>query len=93
MDHYLDIEILPDPEFDTTTLMNALYSKLHRALTKMGSDQIGVSFPHSKKTPGELLRVHASKVGLEQLMRQNWLKGLHDYTKISAISCIPFVMC
>ena len=32
MDHYLDIRLLPDPEFPAPLLMNALFTKLHRAL-------------------------------------------------------------
>lgn len=32
MDHYLDIRVLPDPEFSAQTLLEALFAKLHRAL-------------------------------------------------------------
>ncbi|MET0043908.1 MAG: type I-F CRISPR-associated endoribonuclease Cas6/Csy4, partial [Candidatus Thiodiazotropha sp. 6PLUC3] len=30
MDHFQDLQILPDPEFSTPMLMNALFAKLHR---------------------------------------------------------------
>ena len=32
MDAFVDLTLLPDPEFPATTLMNALFSKLHRGL-------------------------------------------------------------
>ncbi len=45
MDHYLDIQVLPDPEFPPSMLLNALYAKLHRVLVSSGRRDIGVSFP------------------------------------------------
>jgi CRISPR-associated endonuclease Csy4 len=49
MDHYLEIRLLPDPEFPATTLMNALFSKFHRGLASHGEGAIGVSFPDVKE--------------------------------------------
>jgi CRISPR-associated endonuclease Csy4 len=89
MDHYVDIEVLPDPEFNSTTLMNALYAKLHRALAAVGDGEIGVSFPRAGKTPGNLLRLHARREALTRLMAQSWLRGLNDYTHSSQISEVP----
>lgn len=45
MDHYFDLRVLPDPEFNTEMLMAALFAKLHRALGARGKGDIGVSFP------------------------------------------------
>ena len=45
MDHYVDIDVQPDPEFPAHQLMEALYAKLHRALMAHNSTSIGVSFP------------------------------------------------
>lgn len=89
MDHYIDIKVLPDPEFNATTLMNALYAKLHRALVNLQSDSLGVSFPEAKKTPGSLLRLHGSNSNLVALMRENWLLGLRDYTLASDPMAVP----
>ena len=89
MDHYVDIKVLSDPEFDTTTLINALYSKLHRVLAATDEGNVGVSFPNSKKTPGDLLRLHAEQSVLEQLMDNGWLKGLSDYTHVAVIKVVP----
>ena len=89
MDYYIDITVLSDPEFDTTTLMNALYSKLHRVLAATDEEKVGVSFPNLKNTPGDLLRLHAEQSVLEQLMDRNWLKGLGDYTCVTEIKVVP----
>ncbi|MDS0116062.1 type I-F CRISPR-associated endoribonuclease Cas6/Csy4, partial [Enterobacter hormaechei subsp. steigerwaltii] len=45
MDHYIEIRVLPDPEFSEEMLMPALMAKLHRALGQRGKGDIGVSFP------------------------------------------------
>lgn len=36
MDHYIEIRVLPDPEFTEEMLMAALMAKLHRALGQRG---------------------------------------------------------
>lgn len=45
MDYYLDIKLMEDLEFSAPILMNALFSKLHRALVEVSQGEIGVSFP------------------------------------------------
>jgi len=89
MDHYFEIHLLPDPEFRESVLMNVVFSKLHRALVEGGNGCVGVSFPHSKKTLGDILRLHGNAEDLRELVGMNWLKGLTDYTRISTISEIP----
>ena len=89
MNHYIDIKVLPGPEFNTPTLMNAVYSKLHGALAALDGNSIGVSFPGLLKTPGPLLRIHSEQATLNDLMRLNWLKGLGDYTQVTPIKPVP----
>ncbi|GED23780.1 type I-F CRISPR-associated endoribonuclease Cas6/Csy4 [Halomonas halmophila] len=94
MDHYLDIRLRPDPEFPTGMLMNALYSKLHRALFDLQADDIGVSLPDHKtgvraRTPGDRLRLHAYRSRLEQLMALPWLAGMRDHVELADIAPIP----
>lgn len=84
MDYYIDIEVLPDPEFLETTLMNALFAKLHRALVQVSYGEIGVSFPDVAKNLGSVLRVHGTEAALSRLSELNWLQGLRDYTAVSA---------
>jgi len=94
MDHYLDIRLRPDPEFPASMLMNALYSKLHRALYDLQADDIGVSLPDHKtgvraRTPGDRLRLHARKERLEQLMALSWLAGMRDHVELTDIAPVP----
>ncbi len=58
MDHYIEIRVLPDPEFSEEMLMAALMAKLHRALGQRGKGDIGVSFPAHGIKPGAVLRLH-----------------------------------
>lgn len=92
MDHYIDITVLPDPEFPATTLMNALFAKLHRGLVDHGERDIGVSFPEvvqSKRTLGQRLRLHGDSASLDRLMANGWMHGLHDHITITPIQPVP----
>jgi len=95
MDHYVDIQLLPDPEFLETMLMNELFSKLHRALGKHGQGKIGVSFPEHFKTPdhvktlGSQIRLHGGKEVLEEFMQTRWITGMTDYCRVSDVRPVP----
>ncbi|MEJ1438741.1 MAG: type I-F CRISPR-associated endoribonuclease Cas6/Csy4 [Candidatus Sedimenticola sp. (ex Thyasira tokunagai)] len=92
MDHYLEIRLLPDPEFAPSVLMNALFAKLHRALAKSSSKMIGISFPdvqHEKPTLGNRLRLHGKAENLQHLMDLEWLTGMRDHTTTSGLKPVP----
>lgn len=89
MDHYLDIRVLPDPEFGQVDLLNALYAKLHRVLPSMTQGRVGVSFPNHKRTLGECLRLHGTLADLLNLCEVNWLQGLRDYIRLSEPTPVP----
>lgn len=89
MDNYVEIQILPDPEFSTNTLMNVLFEKLHLALVQGNHDDIGVSFPQARKTMGDVVRIHGSREALQRLMDQRWDNGMCDYIKVSEIRPAP----
>jgi CRISPR-associated endonuclease Csy4 len=92
MQYYLNIDLLPDPEFKTTTLMNALFNKLHRVLVQNKPINIGVSFPQvdqDKHTLGSLLRLHGNEVDIQKLMEQNWLTGMRDHIALGKITSTP----
>jgi CRISPR-associated endonuclease Csy4 len=89
MGHYIEISLLPDPEFSVSVLLNALFAKLHRALVDTGRGEVGVSFPQARKTLGDKLRLHGNQSALQRLMGINWLKGLTDYTSVSVITPVP----
>lgn len=92
MDHYLEIRLLPDPEFPPTILMNALFAKLHRVLAQTENHRIGVSFPGVREKPaslGERIRLHGAASDLEQLVAMQWLAGMRDYTVSSGVTPVP----
>lgn len=92
MDHYIDIRLLPDPEFPVPLLMNALFAKLHRGLAEAAEGRIGVSFPeHDNDIPrlGACLRLHGDRESLHILMALDWLKGIRDHTNVSETRPIP----
>lgn len=93
--HYIDITLLPDPEFSHAHLLGALVAKLHRALVQLGTEDIGVSFPQhanaplSKRTLGAVLRLHGTPTALQRLTALPWLQGMRDHTKVSALNPVP----
>ena len=92
MDSYIELHLLPDPEFPATTLMNALFAKLHRGLVSNGEGRIGISFPNAApKEPGlgSRLRLHGPAADLEKLMSLNWLQGMRDHLSSGPISTVP----
>ena len=90
MEAYIELQLLPDPEFTTTTLMNALFAKLHRGLVSHGEGRIGISFPDVGRTGfGSRLRLHGHAADLEKLMSLNWLQGMRDHLSCGSISAVP----
>lgn len=90
--HYLDIHLLPDPELASHHLMAALFTKLHLALTAMGTDAIGVTFPGYEKSPvqlGDKLRLVGSAEALLLVLSTPWLGALRDHSRLSAVLPVP----
>lgn len=93
MDRYIEIQVLPDPEFTTSLLLGALVSKLHRGLVHLGQGTVGISFPEvNLENPvnlGERLRLHGTEAQLIQLTSLNWLSGVQDHTRIQDLAAVP----
>ena len=89
MDHYIDIRVLPDPEFTASVLMDALFAKLHRSLGQLTDGKVGVSFPEHDRFLGSVLRLHGTAEALRSLQASRWYKGLSDYTEQSDILPVP----
>ena len=92
MDHYVDIEVQPDPEFPANQLMSALYAKLHRALVAQGSKRIGVSLPGVDGTGAHLgtrLRLHGKLGALTTLLASDWLAGMRDHVALAQPARVP----
>ena len=89
--HYIDITLLPDPEFSHAHLLGALVTK-HRALVQLGSADIGISFPGYSLRPrtlGTILRLHGSEAALRCLMEQPWLQGMRDHVHCTLPALVP----
>ena len=91
MDHFLEIRVLPDPEFKAETLMSALFAKLHRALARRGTGDIGVSFPEHNVKPGCVVRLHGSRAALAELESTRWRAGMNDYCETTALLPVPAI--
>jgi len=92
LDAFADIKLLADPEFPAPMLMNALFSKFHRHLTKFGAGSIGVSFPDSRdpgKSLGARLRLHGNFVDLQRFLATDWLSGMRDHVAIAPPEAVP----
>ena len=93
MKHYIEIQVLPDPEFVVSILMSALFAKLHRGLADLGSGTVGVSFPNIALEPpyglGDRLRLHGEEPQLSRLMELKWMTGMRDHTDISGMLNVP----
>ena len=93
--HYIDIALLPDPEFSHTHLLGALVAKLHRALVQGRTTDIGVSYPQhvaqplSRRTLDSVLRLHGTPDALQRLKAQDWLKGMRDHTQVGEVRPVP----
>ena len=89
MDHYVDLTLLPDPEFPKPLLMSALFAKLHRGLHDSQRSDVGVSFPDVGRNLGALLRLHGNVESLDRLMAQNWLTGMRDHVHSGELAIVP----
>lgn len=92
MDHYVDIDVQPDPEFPVHQLMSALYAKLHRALVARQGAGIGVSFPGFDPEGtylGKRLRLHGTLAALSEMLESDWLTGMRDHVALTPPRPVP----
>lgn len=92
MNHYIDIHLQPDPDFVPSMLMNALFSKLHRALVDNPTLAIAVSFPEYSLSPlglGNHLRLHGQQQSLANLQNTQWLAGMRDHVAYKDVQAVP----
>ena len=90
--HYIDLNVVPDPESGPPALLGALYGRLHLTLVQQQLDNIGVSFPGYSVMPrslGTTLRLHGSEASLQQLLDADWLKGMRDHVRMTDIAPAP----
>lgn len=90
--HYIDIQLLPDPEFSPAHLLSALVAKLHRALVAQGTNDIAIAFPKYQLQPrslGQVLRLLGTATSLQTLLETDWLRGMRDHTELTSIASVP----
>lgn len=89
MNCYIDVLIKPDAEMRLNVLLNTIYTKLHQALCDLHSTDIGVSFPKSEVTLGNVLRIHGDESTLKNLQGLNWIGGMSGYCQVSDVKPVP----
>lgn len=92
MDLYQELRLLPDPEFPTTLLLNALFAKLHRTLVELPEPRLGLSFPDydaKRLRLGDRLRIHGGTQVMNALAHRDWLSGMRDHLVIGSVNAAP----
>ena len=89
MDHYIDIKLIPNKELRENVLLNKVYTLVHKALGRLTSRVIGISFPDHKFLLGRTLRLHGNEEILNNFQKLNCLNELENNCKISVIKQVP----
>ena len=89
MKHFVEIQLIPDPEVPAPVLMNAVFSKLHKVLCDLECKSIGVGFPRAGVTLCDVLRLFGGYESLVLLQQTGWLGAMADYSRIAAILPVP----
>ena len=89
MDSYIDVRLKPDAEMREAELSSKVFTKFHKALATLGTNQIGISFPLASYKLGQLFRVHSKQVLLIELQSLNWLGPLSGYCQVGGILTVP----
>lgn len=89
MDYYIDLCLKPDAEMREAELSSKVFTKFHKALVNLDTNQIGISFPLVNLKLGKLFRIHGDQSLLSDLQGQAWLGGLSEYCKHSDILKVP----
>lgn len=89
MDSYIDIQLKPDAEMREAELSSKVFTKFHKALVTLNSNQIGISFPLVNLKLGCLFRIHGKASLLHDLQGLNWLEPLIGYCRVGTILPVP----
>jgi CRISPR-associated endonuclease Csy4 len=89
MDFYINVQLNPDAEMPVNRLLNVMYTKFHKALCDLKSENIGVSFPAYRVLLGKQIRIHGSSANLAALQQLNWIGDLAGHCDTSQILVVP----
>lgn len=92
MNHYFDIKLIPDSELSESELVSKVYTKFHKLLCDLQTDQVGISFPEVSYKLGTLFRIHASADQLQKIQDIDWLGGLKGYCQLSHVLPVPEIV-
>lgn len=89
MDAYFELHLKPDAEMREAELSSKVFTKFHKALVMLNTNEIGISFPQAHIKLGKVFRIHANKRILNDLQGLDWLGALSGYCRISDILPVP----
>ncbi|WP_394230581.1 type I-F CRISPR-associated endoribonuclease Cas6/Csy4 [Shewanella colwelliana] len=89
MDSYIDICLQPDAEMREAELSSKVFTKFHKALVKLKTNKIGISFPLVNLKLGKIFRIHGEASLLNDLQGLHWLGPLSGYCQLSDILTVP----
>ncbi|MBH0072520.1 type I-F CRISPR-associated endoribonuclease Cas6/Csy4 [Pseudoalteromonas sp. NZS127] len=89
MDSYIELRLKPDAEMSEAELSSKVFTKFHKALVKLNTNQIGVSFPQVHLKLGRVFRIHGEVSLLNDFQGLNWLGPLSGYCQQSDILPVP----
>lgn len=89
MDSYIEVRLKPDAEMKEAELSRKIFSKFHKMLVKLNTNQIGLSFPEVQLKLGRLWRIHGKRDDLIKFQDSDWLGPLAGYCRVSKILDVP----
>lgn len=89
MDFYIELRLKPDTEMREAELSSKVFTKFHKALVKLKTNQIGISFPKVHLKLGKVFRIHGQESLLNDLQGLDWLGPLSGYCQLSDILTVP----
>ncbi|MFT7009939.1 MAG: CRISPR-associated endonuclease Csy4 [Colwellia sp.] len=89
MNSFIDIQLKPDAEMREAELSSKVFTKFHKVLVQLNSNQIGISFPQANLKLGLLFRIHGDVSMLHDLQGLDWLGPLKGYCNESEIATVP----
>lgn len=92
---YIDFQARQGADFPPHFVLAAVYSRLHRQLASMGTQQVAVSFPAMQQpeggpcTLGDRLRLLGPPAELDRLAQPGWLAGTRDLVAWQPPAAVP----
>lgn len=89
MDSYIELRLKPDSELREAELSSKVFTKFHKALVELKTNQIGISFPQVNVKLGRVFRMHGEECLLNDLQGLEWLGRLSGYCQQTDILPVP----